>query len=80
MPGHIIGKTVRFKIPPEVYSVLEEKIRAHRKSGVYYASELFYRVFMTGLEALGSDGVEKLIVDIKTRKEERWKRGGEPLC
>jgi hypothetical protein len=60
--------------------VLEEKIRAHRKSGVYYASELFYRVFMTGLEALGSDGVEKLIVDIKTRKEERWKRGGEPLC
>ena len=75
MPAHLIGKTIRFKLPPEVYAMLAEKIKAHRKSGIYCLNEVFYRIFMTGLEVLGADGVEKLVVDIKTRKKEQWKRG-----
>jgi len=80
MPPHLVGKSIRFKIPPQVYSMLEEKIRAHRKSGVYCLNEVFYRIFMTGLAVLGADGVEKLVIDIKTRKEERWKRGQGCPC
>jgi hypothetical protein len=72
MMSRSVGKTVTFRVPPEVYALLSEKIRKHRKYGVYYVRETFYRIFMTGLEALGSDGVDRLIVDIKSKKERRW--------
>jgi hypothetical protein len=72
----LVGKFVRFRIPAETYALIEEKIRKHRTHGVYFMHETMYRIFMTGIETLGVDGIEKLIVDIKTRKEQQWKGGG----
>jgi hypothetical protein len=80
MHGYV-GKTVKFKVPPEVYAMLEAKIRAHHRCGVSYVTETFYGIFMMGLEVLGTDGVEKLILDnIRTKKERagRKKGLGEP--
>jgi hypothetical protein len=73
MAHRYVGKTVRFKVPVDVYGMLQEKIRAHDKRGSYYVTETFYRIFMTGLEVLGSDGVEKIIAGIKSKKEKRLK-------
>jgi hypothetical protein len=72
----LIGKTVKFRIPAETYALIQEKIRKHRTHGVYFTHETLYRIFMKGVETLGADGIEKLIVDIKTRREQQWKGGG----
>jgi len=71
-----VGKSVRLKVPPEVYEMIAEKMRQHNKRGSCYVKETLYRIFMTGLETLGADGVEKIITDIETRKKKRRKGGG----
>jgi hypothetical protein len=71
-----VGKSVRLKIPPEIYEMIAEKMRQHNKRGSCYVTETFYKIFMTGLETLGADGVEKIITDIASRKRRRWKGGG----
>jgi hypothetical protein len=71
-----VGKSVRLKIPPEIYEMISEKMRRHNKHGACYVNETFYKIFMTGLEMLGADGVEKIITDIESRKKKRRKGGG----
>jgi len=76
------GKTIKFKVPIEIYEGLQEKIRAHKKYGSYYSTETFRRIFFKGLEVLGSDGVDAIILAIKSKRErerlrERRKGMGE---
>ena len=69
----MLGKTVRFRIPSDVYFLILEKIRRHKVHGVYFMNETLRRLFLKGIEVLGSDGINKIIVQIKTEKERRLK-------
>jgi hypothetical protein len=77
MSNRYVGKTVRFKVPVEIYGMLQEKIRAHHKCGSYYSTETFRRIFFKGLEVLGSDGVDAIILEIKSKKKEKRLKGKE---
>jgi len=68
------GKTIKFRVPVQIYGMLQEKIRMHKKYGSYYATETFRRIFFKGLETLGSDGVDKIILEIKSKKERERER------
>jgi hypothetical protein len=69
----MLGKTVKFRIPSDVYFMIVEKIKRNRVRGVYFINESLCRIFLKGVEVLGSDGIEKIILQIKTEKEKRWK-------
>jgi hypothetical protein len=81
----MLGKTVRFRIPSEVYFMILERIRRNKVHGVYFINECLCRVFLKGVEVLGSDGIEKIILQIKAeknrrRKEKRKRVGGRTEC
>ena len=79
----MLGKTVRFRIPSDVYFMIVEKIKRNRVHGVYFINESLCRIFLKGVEVLGSEGIDRIILDIKAEKDRRWKErkakaGGTP--
>jgi predicted metal-dependent RNase len=71
------GKTIKFRVPVQIYGMLQEKIRMHKKYGSYYSTETFRRIFFKGLEVLGSEGVDKIILEIRSKKKEKRLKGKE---